>query len=149
MQPDKPGRGCEKYRPAPTSAPSCSWNRVNRIGQTIERANGGTYRQIRNVQVPGRGLQVTMPHQNLNAAQIGRLLQQVGGKAVAQGMGRYQFGQVGGGTRVVADAPDRCLCDGALGIASWEEPGPGSVAFPVGPQRRPHPRRDPPLALFV
>jgi len=63
------------------------------------------------------------------------LQQRVGGKAVAQGMGRYQFGQVGGGTRLVADAPDRCLCDGALGIASWAEPGPRSVAFPVGPQR--------------
>ena len=59
-----------------------------------------------------------MPHQNLNAAPIDRLLQQVGREAVAQDMGRYQFGQVGGSTRLVADAPDRCLCDGVLGIVS-------------------------------
>src|SRR5215470_18624198 len=54
---------------------------------------------------------------------------------VAQGMGRYRFGQMRGDPCLVADAPDRCLCDGALGLASRKEPGPGPVAFPIEPQR--------------
>ena len=34
-----------------------------------------------------------MPHQNLNAAQIGRLFQQMSGEAVPQGVGRYEAWQ--------------------------------------------------------
>jgi double zinc ribbon protein len=82
----KPGRGCGKCRPTPARPPSWSWNRV-RIGQSIQRADGRTYRQVGNVQIPGRRLQVTMPQQNLDTAQIGRLFQQMSGEAMPQGMG--------------------------------------------------------------
>ena len=93
---DKLDRGCGKCRPAPAPAPSSSRIRVNRLGQSIQRADGRTHRQVGNVQIPGRGLQVTMPHQNLDAAQIGRLFQQMGGEAMPQGVGRYGFGQMRG-----------------------------------------------------
>jgi hypothetical protein len=73
---DKLDRGCGKCLPAPARAPSWSGNRVG-IGQSIQRDDGRTYRQVGNVQIPGRSLQVTMPHQNLDAAQICRLFQQI------------------------------------------------------------------------
>src|SRR5580704_18432059 len=92
---DKLDRGCEKYRPAPARAPSRSRNRVRR-GQAIQRADGGTYREVGNVQIPGRRLQVTMSHQNLYAAQIGRLFQQMSGEAKPQGVRRYRFDQLHG-----------------------------------------------------
>jgi hypothetical protein len=60
---------------------------VDRHRQSIERADGGTYREVGNVEISGRGLQVTMPHQNLDAAQIGRRFEQMSGEAVPQGMG--------------------------------------------------------------
>ena len=82
----KPGCGCGEYRPAPARAPSWSWHQV-RIGQAIQRADGRTYRKVGNVQIRGRSLQVTMPQQNLDAAQISRPFQQMGGEAVPQGVG--------------------------------------------------------------
>ena len=62
-------RGCGKCRPAPAPGPSSSRIRFSRIGQTIQGADRRTHRQIGNVQIPGRGLQVAMPHENLDAPQ--------------------------------------------------------------------------------
>jgi hypothetical protein len=50
-----------------------------------------------------------MPHQNLDAAQIGGLFQQMSGEAVPQGVGRYRFDQLRGDARLLANAPDRDL----------------------------------------
>src|ERR1700738_2956530 len=100
-------------------------------GQSIQRADGRTYRQVGNVQIPGRSLQVTMPHQNLDAAKICRLFQQMGGEAMPQGVRRYRFDQLRGGARLLADAPDRDLRNRALRALSREEPGHWSVLFPV------------------
>ena len=81
------------------------------------------------MQIPGRSLQVTMPHQNLDAAQVGCFFQQMGGEAVPQCVGRYRFGQMRSCTCLVADAPDGYLRDRTLGISDGEQPGLGSVTL--------------------
>jgi hypothetical protein len=70
--------GCWKARPIASS----SRIRVRRGWESIQGADGGTQRLVGNVKVPGRGLQVAMPHENLDPAQIGSVVQQMGRKAV-------------------------------------------------------------------
>ena len=56
----KPGRGGGKCRPAPTPARSSHRKQVTGVRQSIEGTDGGAHRQVGNVQIPGRGLEVTM-----------------------------------------------------------------------------------------
>jgi hypothetical protein len=72
-----------------------------------------------------------MPHQNLNAAQIGRLFQQMSGEAVPQGVGRYGLGKLSGFACLPTDSEDRLSGDRALRYLAGEEPERRSVVFPV------------------
>jgi hypothetical protein len=80
----KPGRGGGKCRPAPTPALSSNRSRVSSIRQSLQRTDGGAHGKIRNVQIPGRGLEVTMAKQDLNAAQVDGLLEQMRRETMAQ-----------------------------------------------------------------
>jgi hypothetical protein len=63
-----------------------------------------------------------MPHQNLDAAQIGRLFQQMSGEAMPQGMGGDGLRNLRGFACLPADGEDRLAGDGALRYLAWEEP---------------------------
>ncbi len=59
-------------------------------GQIIERTGGGMQSMFGDVQVTSRGLQVAMAEQQLNGAQIGASVEQVGGKGMTQHMREQQ-----------------------------------------------------------
>jgi hypothetical protein len=111
--------------------------------------DGRTYRQVGNVQIPGRRLQITMPHQNLDAAQIGRLFQQMSGEAVPQGMGGYGLRKLRGFACLPADGEDRLAGDRALRDLAWEEPERRSVTSPIDAEQLEQLRREHHLTIFV
>src|SRR5215471_9420926 len=110
----KPGRGGGKCRPVPTPAPSSHRSRISSVGQPIQRADSGAHGQVGNVQIFGGGLEVAMSQQQLDAAQVDLVFQQMGREAMAQGMRRYALGQVSRFARLLADSPDRLAADWVL-----------------------------------
>ena len=55
--------------------------------ERIERAGGRAEMPLREVQVDGSDLEVAMAEQDLNGAQVGSGFEQVGRKAMSQGVG--------------------------------------------------------------
>ena len=58
----------------------------NRFGQSIQRTDGSAHRQVRHVQIPGGGLEVAVSQQDLDAAQVDRVFQQMSGEGMPQRM---------------------------------------------------------------
>ena len=74
--------------------------------QIIERAGGGMQSAFGNMQVTGGGLQVTMAEQQLNAAQIGACVEQVGGKGMPQHMWTERLDHAQLAAQILADYAD-------------------------------------------
>ena len=67
--------------------------------QIVERTRSGMQSAFGDMQVASRGFQIAMAEQQLNAAQIGARIEQVGGKGMAQHMRaeRLDHAQLGAG----------------------------------------------------
>jgi hypothetical protein len=79
----------------------------------VERAGHGAYRSGRNLGVEGGVLQLGVPEQDLDDADIDAVFQQMGGKAVAQRVRSDPFGDLRGLCRLDDDAmqlPGADLC---------------------------------------
>ena len=61
-------------------------------GQVVERARRGVQPGFGDVQVAGRGLQIAMAEQQLNAAQIGACIEQMCREGVSQHMRAQRLG---------------------------------------------------------
>ena len=85
--------------------------------------------------IAGGGAQTAMAEQDLNDADVGAGLQQMGGKGVAQGMSGDALAQAAG----VAGALDRFLqtlqAEGSIGESAGKEPRGGVGNFPVAAQQ--------------
>src|SRR5271167_2895783 len=90
------------------------------------------------MQVLGSGLQVAVPEQDLDGAQVGARLQQVGRPTVAQRVWGDAFADASTVCGLVACNPDGLVRDGlfgsAPGIAARKQVGLGLAPTPVFPQ---------------
>ena len=55
-------------------------------GQVVERTRRGVQSGFGDMQIAGRGLEIAMAEQQLDAAQIGAGIEQMGSEGVAQGL---------------------------------------------------------------
>src|SRR5229473_1541978 len=87
-----------------------------------------------NMEVTGRGFQAAMPQQDLDGAQIGARLEQMGRKAVAQRMRRDLLGDSSATDGIVKNPEDVVVTDRLVRVFSGKEPLLGFVVSPVLPQ---------------
>ena len=108
-----------------------SWSRLSREGgEPVERAPGRLHGGRRDVGVDGGGLEVAVPEQDLDGADVGAGFEEVGGEAVAEGVDGDVLAQAGGCVR-----PGRRPGATALPVmgsprdVAGEEPSVGRAAF--------------------
>ena len=89
-----------------------SWSRY---GNLFKRAGGRLQTPGRNVQIAGGGLDILVPHQNLNGAQIRATFEHVGCKAVPQGMRRDTLFDAGPPGCMLHRLPNDLGSDGLVG----------------------------------
>ncbi len=80
-----------------------------------------------NMEVTGRGFQAAMPQQDLDGAQIGARLEQMGRKAVAQRMRRDLLGDSSATDGIVKNPEDVVVTDRLVRVFSGKEPLLGFV----------------------
>ena len=83
--------------------PSPSEVVISRMDRSSSGTGGGMQSVFGDMQVAGRGLQVAMAEQQLNAAQIGACVEQVGGKGVTQHMRAERLDHAQLATQLLAD----------------------------------------------
>src|SRR5437870_13523271 len=90
------------------------------------------------MQVLGGGFQIPVPEQNLDSAQIGAGLQQMGRPTVAERMRGDSFADASPTRGLATCNPDRLVRNGlfrsAPGIAAWKQVGLGLAPTPVFPR---------------
>jgi hypothetical protein len=83
------------------------------------------------VGVEGGGLEIAVAEEDLNGADVGAGFEEVGGEAVAEGMGGDVLVEAGGLGGAGADATDGLLDEGPAGDVAGEEPIGRSFGLPV------------------
>ena len=111
--------------------------------KTIQRIGHGLQVPLRQMQVLGGGLQIAVPEQNLDGAQVGARLQQVGRPTVAQRVRGDAFADAGSTCGLAACDPDGLVrnrliqsgwprCAWETGRASASASASTRAAFPAG-----------------
>src|SRR5271169_6025642 len=90
--------------------------------ELVERAGHGAYRSGRNPGVEGGVVQLRVPEQNLDDADIDAIFQQMGGKAVPQRVRSDPLGDLRGLCRLDDDAMELPGADRLHGMLSWKQP---------------------------
>src|SRR5438270_11976370 len=99
--------------------------------EAVERAAGRFQRGRGDVEIAGGGAKAVVPEQDLDGAEVGTGLEQVGGEAVPQSMHMNVLAQARGRQGTLADHLDGARADRPVGLASGEEVRPGPVLRPV------------------
>ena len=110
----------------------------------VQRVADGLQVSLRQMQILGSGLQISVPEQDLDGAQVGARLQQVGRPTVAQRVRRDAFGDAGPTCGFAACDPDGLVgnrliqaalteCAWGTGRASASASASTPAAFPAGP----------------
>jgi hypothetical protein len=94
---------------------------VERV-QQFQRADGGAYGGIGDMQIAGGGFQMRMAEENLNGAEIHSGFQQVSGEGVPQRVRMNRFGDAGALPGFLAGAEDGLARDMRAGFFPGEEP---------------------------
>ena len=97
-----------------------------RTRQQIQRTTRGADLGSCQPQIPCRGRQTSMPHQQLDRAQVRAVLEQVAGKGVSQGVRRHRFGQSAAFGSQLAGIVDAVPRDVRTGDHAGKHPRRGS-----------------------
>ncbi len=107
---------------ARTAQPSGELSPGLNSAELVERARHGAHRPGRDLGVEGGVVQLGVPEQDLDDPDVGAVLQQVGGEAVAQRVRPDPLGDVGGLCRLDDDAMELPRADRLHRVLSGEQP---------------------------
>ena len=117
--------------------------------EPVERAAGRFHRRRGDVEVAGGGAEAVVPEQDLDRAEVGTGLEQVGGEAVSQGMHMDVLAQSRSLQGTPADHLDGARADRPVGLAPREEVRLGPVLRPVRAGDGQESRREHHVAVLV
>jgi hypothetical protein len=117
--------------------------------EAIERALGGLDGSRGDVGVEGGGLEVAVSEEDLNGADVGASFEEVGGEAMAEGMGGDVLVEAGGLGGAGADVADGLLDEGTAGDVAGEEPFFGLSGFPILAEDGQEPGREHDVAVLA
>src|SRR3954453_311368 len=119
--------------PRPLRAEARAWFDFasGRDAEAVERAAGRFQRGRGDVKVLGGGAEAVVPEQDLDGAEVGAGLEQVGREAVPQRMHMHVLAQARRLQRAPTYHLDGAQGDRTVGLTPGEEVRPGSLEFPV------------------
>src|SRR5437764_211840 len=106
---------------ARTGSAGCDLSHLEQA-ELVERAQHGAHRAGRDLGVEGRVVQLGVPEQDLDHPDVGAVLEQVGGEAVAQRMRSDPLGDVGRLRRLDDDAVELPGADRLACVLTGEQP---------------------------
>src|SRR5258708_21322898 len=90
--------------------------------ELVERAGHGTHRSGRDLGVEGGVVQLRVPEQDLDDADINAVLEEMGGETVPQRVRSDPLGDLRGLCRLDDDAMELPGADWLHGVLSWKQP---------------------------
>src|SRR6516165_3955351 len=101
------------------------------------------------MRIPRRGAEAAVPEQDLDGAQIGPCLEEVGSKAVPEGMHGDRLAEARAGSCELTGMPYGVWRDGPIGISAGEQVLTGPDRVPVLAEDRQEPWREHDVAIFL